>query len=244
MKVRISQYNGFLSTVSTLLMSQSRQRPLRIPMTVAFSSSRGVPSEELINTLDRTVDWDDRIGLQDAFSLKEKGWQISVEWRATPFGAGLFASQDVPKGAILRKGILGVNLIEFTCVQDIDSFCQKKGDAEILPRRAYVKDYLWGFNKNSDARGYLRSDVSPDWFFGMWIPGNGLNHNAPPNTVYVPTLSGIDLVAIDEIKQGDELFDDYRRHGTAPAWLKEFSRQHKVTLNFADCNDFVELSKE
>ena len=48
---------------------------------------------------------------------------------------------------------------------------------------------------------------------GFRVPGNGLNHNFTPNTVYRPAVNGgtdvgIDLVAISNIKAGDELYDD------------------------------------
>jgi hypothetical protein len=82
------------------------------------------------------------------------------------------------------------------------------------------------FNPNADERGYdddddeTTSEKETNRFFGMWVPGNGLNHNREPNTVYRPAAQGgtdvgIHLVALRDIEQGEELFD-YRRHGTAP----------------------------
>ena len=50
---------------------------------------------------------------------------------------------------------------------------------------------------------------------------------------------GINLVALTNIEAGEELYDDYRRHGSAPKWLLEFAKEYNVTLNFAECNDFV-----
>ena len=219
------------------------------------------------NTLAARLDWNDRIGLQDRFTLEEKGWKVQVDWRSTPYGAGLFSTQDIEAGKILRRGILGVNLKEFTSIADIDDFCRTSGEpAERVgesknknnsnnnnsghkAKLDYVKDYLWGFNRDADDRGYDKITQSPpvpsesssssSRFFGMWIPGNGLNHNETPNTVYKATAGGIDLVALVDIQADDELFDDYRRHGTSSPWLKEFASIHNVTLNFADCNDFV-----
>jgi hypothetical protein len=205
------------------------------------------------NTIKTKLDWNDRIGLQDRFTLEEKGWKVHVDWRSTPYGAGLFSKQDIEAGTILRRGILGVNLKEFTSIADIDEFCRSgeagKGDDDdnnnnsgYKAKLDYVKDYLWGFNRDADDRGYDKTESPPpddSRFFGMWIPGNGLNHNETPNTVYIATAEGIDLVALVDIKEDDELFDDYRRHGTSSPWLKEFASIHSVTLNFADCNDFV-----
>lgn len=203
----------------------------------------------MTSTLEARLDWNDRIGLQDRFTLEEKGWAIRVDWRSTPYGAGLFSKQDVEAGTILRRGILGVNLKEFTSIVDIDEFCRSggtetDGDANdgYKAKLGYVKDYLWGFNRDADDRGYDKPGGPPpdgSRFFGMWIPGNGLNHNEIPNTAYKTTAVGIDLVAIVDIQADDELFDDYRRHGTSSPWLKEFASIHNVTLNFADCNDFV-----
>ena len=105
------------------------------------------------------------------------------------------------------------------------------------------------------------------YYYAMWIPGNGLNHHAHlVNTVYRPvwttttkasrkdededededpttqhnkSLYGIDLVSISDIHAGDELFDDYRRHGPAPEWLRDWALRYNVSLNFQGCNDFV-----
>ena len=100
-------------------------------------------------------------------------------------------------------------------------------------RPTYTDDRGYAVNSKNDATS------DDDRFFGLWIPGNGLNHNEHPNTVYRATPDGIDLVALVDIRPDDELFDDYRRHGTSSDWLKEFATIHNVTLNFADCNDFV-----
>lgn len=214
----------------------------------------GSSSSGMAKTLDARLDWDDRIGIQDQFTLEEKGWKVPVDWRSTPYGAGVFSNETIAAGTVLRRGILGVNLQEFTSRADIDNFCRSSGGTEEerndSPRSRkkakleYVKDYLWGFGTATDDRGYTVNSKNgatsnDDRFFGLWIPGNGLNHNKHPNTVYRATPDGIDLVALVDIRPDDELFDDYRRHGTASDWLKEFATIHNVTLNFADCNDFV-----
>ena len=58
----------------------------------------------------------------------------------------------------------------------------------------------------------------------------------------MPTLAataGIDLVALTDIRSGDELLDDYRRHGAPPAWALTFAEKFGISMNFAGCNDFV-----
>jgi hypothetical protein len=232
--------------------------------------------------LDLDLDWDDRIGLQAKWTNEAKGWKVAVEWRQTEspvFGTGLFAAQDIRADTVLRVGTNGRNLLPFRCIADIEAFCSNgdddnngndndnvdKAEALYRSRLLYVKDYLWGFNPNADERGYdndndndaetLKSQMEPNRFFGMWVPGNGLNHNCEPNTVYrhrpaaaqdgtdtdvgINSNININLVALRDLEQGEELFDDYRRHGKAPQWLLEFAKEYNVTLNFANCNDFV-----
>lgn len=42
------------------------------------------------------------IGLQTKWSNADKGWKVAVEWKKTPFGAGLFAAQDMDAGTTMR----------------------------------------------------------------------------------------------------------------------------------------------
>lgn len=118
-------------------------------------------------------------------------------------------------------------------------------DGEYDARLRYVSDYLWGFTtQGTDERGYVDRNEEEKRFYGMWIPGNGLNHSPNPNTVYRTTQDGINLVALTDVQAGSELYDDYRRHGRAPEWLLDFARDYQVTLNFSECNDFVNPDKE
>ena len=234
-----------------------RAAPRRVSCGAArprMSAAGDVPVDTIATM--SSVDWDDRIGLQGKWPNADKGWKVEVEWKQTPFGAGLFAAQDIEPETVLRVGKNGKNLMQFRSVSDIERFCRgaqgSATDAEYRARIGYVSDYLWGFDPNADAQGYEVAgdpagggDARPlaPRFFGMWIPGNGLNHRLEPNTVYRPaaggTDEGINLVSLCAIKRGEELFDDYRRHGRAPDWLLAFARDYKVSLNFAECNDFV-----
>jgi hypothetical protein len=187
-------------------------------------------------------DWNDRIALQSRWSLMRKGWKVAVDWKETEYGIGVFAGEAIAAGTLLRLGKNGRNLLQFKCREDIEAFCGDGSDYQ--QRLSYVKDYLWGYCTNTDEQGYKVPDsTDADRFFGMWLPGNGLNHNFSPNTVYRTLQGGTDdgimLVALTDIKAGQELYDDYRRHGDAPAWLLEFAKDKHVTLNFPDCNDFV-----
>lgn len=204
------------------------------------------PTRTLVNTVNAatpSINWDDRIALQETWFNSEKGWKVEVEWKNGKFGVGLFAAQDIASGTKLREGITGKNLIEFTTVDEIEDFCLSAGGDEYNSRLRYVSDYLWGFaTKGTDERGYASSQNDRERFYGMWIPGNGLNHSLQPNTVYRTSERGIDLFALEDILSGEELYDDYRRHGTPPAWLLDFATAKNLTLNFPGCNEFLNLN--
>ena len=216
---------------------------------MSSSSSSRDNENALVNTVNAALDWNDRIGLQASIENAHKGWQVLVDWRDTPYGAGLFATQDIVAGSVLRRGVIGTNLVQFHNVTDIETFCcrgegKNNSDDEYFARLHYVKDYLWGFYmRGTDERGYYQlnnaTNDNDNRFYGMWIPGNGLNHSNQPNTVYRATAHGIDLIALQDIERDTELTDDYRRHGLAPPWLQEWAGTNSVTLNFANCNDFV-----
>jgi len=218
-------------------------RSITLPATLRPTS----PSTRLFSLIPtihaKGIDWKNRQGLQDTtWTLEEKGWKTAVEWKDTPFGVGVFSCEEsIAKDTVLRKGVLHVNLLQFLSSQDIEDWCQ--ADEEYWDRLLYAKDYLWGFSYHTDEAGYELGDDSGDRFFGMWVPGNGLNHSLRPNTVYRATSEGIDLVALEDISKGQELTDDYRRHGRSTEWLKAFASEKNVTLNFADCNDFVKESE-
>jgi hypothetical protein len=212
------------------------------------------------STVKSPIPWDDRIALQARWTSLQKGWQqtATVEWRPSPLGGiGLFnasSHQPIPAYTVLRIGLNGRNLQQFTCAEDIEHFCRRGSNTtnntmvteeEYKARLRYVTDYLWGYSEIADECGYElpHQPFRDDRFFGMWIPGNGLNHSEQPNMVYRTlcggTEVGIAMVTLCEIAPKEELFDDYRRHGTAPPWLLQFAQDKQVTLNFAGCNDFV-----
>lgn len=192
-----------------------------------------------INHKDPSIDWDDRQCLQNKWTLEEKGWQVEVSWKMTDFGVGIFSNQEIPADTVLRRGILQQNLMQFKTVDDVEYFCDNSP-----ARWRYLADYLWGLYYDTDEKGYAK-DPNSEMFVGMWIPGNALNHSRSPNTVYrfqdfttMPS-GALNLVALRDISSGDELYDDYRRHGKAPLWLKKMARERSLQLNFADCNNFV-----
>ena len=145
----------------------------------------------------KKIDWNDRIGLQNLWTNDVKGWKVNVEWKQTPYGAGLFAKEDISDGTTLRVGLNGRNLLQFRNLDDIKAFLkqgqQHEGkqagrksmgdDDEYKSRLLYVKDYLWGFNPNADERGYDFSgenySETQNHFFGMWYVRCNVLHSTP-----------------------------------------------------------------
>lgn len=164
-----------------------------------------------------------------------------MEWKRTPFGAGVFANEDIAKGTTLRFGKIGRNLLRFDLAEDVVDFCCAGGAMPLAPRVAYVSDYFYGFDPNAEV---LDAANPLPWFYGVWIPGNGLNHSPTPNVLYKCARGGIgvgiDLTALTDISSGDELLDDYRRFGPPPPWAQAAAKQLKMPgMNFAGSNDFV-----
>eukprot|EP00462_Mataza_sp_D1_P023531 CAMPEP_0175143718 /NCGR_PEP_ID=MMETSP0087-20121206/13642_1 /TAXON_ID=136419 /ORGANISM="Unknown Unknown, Strain D1" /LENGTH=206 /DNA_ID=CAMNT_0016427927 /DNA_START=56 /DNA_END=676 /DNA_ORIENTATION=+ len=203
------------------------------------------------------ADWDNRVTLQAKWTAPEKGWKIGVEWKETQWGTGVFATEDVTKGSILRTGKTGINLLQFGSLEDVLSFVTENHDNDLgeslsMPRVNYVSDYLYAFDPNAELSDKgtehynYRALHAPDQlsrFFGIWVPGNGLNHSPQPNVVYLTapggTDKGINLHALKNIRAGEELFDNYNRFGAPPPWAEQFSKKFGVTLNFAGYNNFV-----
>jgi hypothetical protein len=213
-----------------------------------FCSARGLHRRshsfgpQLVNSLQSkfSVNWDDRVSLQENWTNKSKGWQVNVEWKLGPFGAGVFATQDISAGTLLRYGRCGYNQMQFKSAEDIEAFCRDEDTGDLKPALvSYVSDYFYGFNPNDGRTG---DDVAAMWY-GIWVPGNGLNHSETPNTVYRLSPGGvavgIDLVALTDVRSGDELVDDYRRHGKAPSWAANFAEKLSISMNFEGSNNFV-----
>jgi len=177
--------------------------------------------------------WNDRIALQNRFSNREKGWQVEVEWKSSAFGVGLFACENVCAGTLLRVGKIGSNLMEFTCIEDVEQFLTPSSDQEEYKAKLnYFSDYTYGLSR--------RKNDSNDRFIGMWVPGFGLNHHTSPNVVQrTDDLGCIHLYALMDIKKGEEMFEDYRLFGSAPEWLRDFASNHNIRLTFQNCNDYV-----
>ena len=194
------------------------------------------PIDVLSQLRQSDIDWDNREALQSRWTPHEKGWRIQVEWKRTPFGLGAFAAQDVTQGTILRVGKSRRNLIIFSSKQDIVAFLGDPDHPQYHPKVRYLSDYLFG-NFHPETQEFT---------YGILVPGFGTNHSDTPN-VQTSHIDGdgsnddqvISMVAVRDIRQGEELRNSYHACGPAPDFVKEFSEQHQVSLVFPGCNDFV-----
>jgi len=60
--------------------------------------------------------WVNRFEMQNAYTLKEKGWKVQVRWGQSPIigaGVGVFVTEDVQNGQLIRRARNGKNLIRF-----------------------------------------------------------------------------------------------------------------------------------
>jgi len=184
------------------------------------------------------ISWANRLELQNQWTNSEKGWQVAVEWNQGPYGVGLFAEETISEGTLMRQGVIGRNLVRFQGETCLYQFLGCWNDPRYPERLDYVADYLYGVD--------LRNDGKEDqWFYGIWLPGHGINHDYDSNIVFHAvwdiddTLIGLNLHASQDIQEGQEILENYHAFGRAPPWLLEFKDRAKIDLNFVDCNSFV-----
>jgi len=169
---------------------------------------------------------------------EEIGWQIETSLKQTKYGFGIFTTQDVKKGQVLRRGVIGLNMLEITpqSVHHIPGYDKNKNYIDPTTLN-YMKNYIIGSEEGPKESVYL------------WIPGCGINHatgdgatNAEvyyDNTLY-GGVRGFVHIAKRDIKKGEEMYQDYRSYGYCPIWFGNFMAKFGVNeLLFPDKNDFV-----
>jgi len=181
---------------------------------------------------------DDRLRLQSFWTDMEKGWLVPVERRHTHnAGLGLFAKENILKGQILRRSILGKNLVQFRSKEDICTFLNTFPSEIQESVCQYIADYTFG----------LKCGEGGEFFYGLFFPGNGPNHSAQRNSGLQfhyssdGQIAGIDFAALDDIDAGGEIWDDYSLFGEAPSWLMTWHAEHcqKFDLTFPGTNHYV-----
>lgn len=229
---------------------------LSLSKTTSDSSSSSSSKTDLL------FDWDDRLAVQAHWTLTEKGWCVPVEWKMSTFGIGTFVSESsstvIPKGTLLRVGVVGRNLIQFHSAADIEAFCSSRGgnclvdedgdsdentNEDYQKRLRYVCDYVYSVGTNFDDH-----DPTNDRFIGMWFPGHGINHSRTESCVtFERTKDGSSILmkASRDLYAGQEIYWDYSNHGPCPAWLKEYTANKGLsTCNFIDTSDFICINEK
>jgi len=120
--------------------------------------------------------WVNRFEMQNAYTLKEKGWKVQVRWGQSPIigaGVGVFVTEDVQKGQLIRRARNGKNLIRFW---------ERAGlPKEMSPAtKDYISNYCCQIEDN---------------FVCIFIPGCCYNHSTDPNVeMIVPDEETIHVV--------------------------------------------------
>merc|ERR1712032_73301 len=95
----------------------------------------------------------------------------------------------------------------------------------------YVADYTFGLEVDEDK-----------FVHGAFFPGNGCNHDVANRNIRLQCvysadeseLLRIDMVAIKDISEGDEILDNYETFGPAPKFLQTWAAQQDIgDLTFA-----------
>jgi len=167
--------------------------------------------------------WNDTQKMQDAYSLKTKGWIKKMEWKKSSIsgaGFGVFAGEFITKGSCIRVMKHNQNLIVL------------KGPEDVPPLTESTKMFLSDFCYQVDGTCYIN------------IPGSIVNHNKGDPTTGLRKISEteIQIYAVRDIEIGEELTCDYyAEFGFPPKWLKEFVRMNNIEhLPFIGFNEFVE----
>lgn len=181
---------------------------------------------------------------------KEAGWHVEVEWKDSTIegaGMGCFAKQLIPKGAILRRGLIGFNVLKFESAADLPPLTK-------------------------DTIAYFEKYIFYDCFLGMWVPGNVVNHTncasrvnsskhflytikdeeglQPPQqkSVLMPqpvfdnkySIQEVHLVASRTIWEGEEILFNYESYNTnIPGWFEDIIKKNGVSINVKGFNDFM-----
>lgn len=176
----------------------------------------------------------ERVGMQKAYSIEQKGWLVGLEWKRDPHhggGMGAFATEDIAAGTLIRRSPMdGGNFLRMTSYEELASFCALGDadytDAERAALKEYVTDYLFrampafGTDPPEEQRVY-----------GMWFPGCGdncINAGEEPNVEDRVVSEGVmGMYATRDIPKGAPLLSDYdAEFGTPPAWIAKFANDH------------------
>jgi len=164
--------------------------------------------------------WVNRFEMQNAYTVKEKGWKVQVRWGQSPIieaGVGVFVTEDVQKGQLIRRARNGKNLIQFW---------ERAGlPKEMSPStKVYISNYCCQVEDN---------------FVCIFIPGCCYNHSSDPNVEMIIPDEETIHVAAKNITAGTEILGDYYSFGEPLKYLKELAKNEKMELVFPGYNLFL-----
>jgi len=230
-------HRALTTSLSSGAMMRSMSKLKSILNLNMFSSGSEVPGEMINFFKDGTFNEEilpdltilsDRSTLQRNFSSSSKGWLVPVHWAECTRGHGLsvFASEDIEEGTVMRRGVLGVNVITFAGKEDI---ARLENNPHVA---AYAADYVGGYQlEDGTVRCYFL------------VPGCAINHCAVEDNIlaYWPDDDTFHCVAKRNIAAGDQIFLDYNSFGLAPEWLVEWrdKTRKELALTFKGQNDYV-----
>ena len=176
--------------------------------------------------------WTDSKAMQDCYSYEDKNWKVPVQHKTTQFGIGVFVTEKVEQGSVLRVGINKENVIimkSLDCIPDVLKNSDRK--TKMQKTLNFISNYVYGWSYDDGiVETYL------------WLPGCSINHRKnQANISFVRTEKGVNLIATKNLEAGEELLADYNSFGPPAAWLVDFLVNSGVTkLCWKGYNDFVE----
>ena len=159
--------------------------------------------------------WEKSAQMQEAYSLKTKGWTKQVHWKESSIpgaGLGVFASELIPAGWPYRILKHQQNMIVLN------------GPADVPPLTETTKSFLSNYAAQIDGVCF------------MMLPGSSLNHYAHGKNTKLVKVSDVEVhgVTTKDIEAGQELLADYKDYGKPPQWLTKFVKDNHTKLCFGD----------
>ena len=135
-------------------------------------------------------------------------------------GLGVFADQEIVRGTVVRRGVFGQNVLPFNQYSNVPNL-----------EKPSMVEYLRNYGGKCACKSHMI----------LFVPGISVNHSTEPNVVLSSTKEGLDLIAIKDIKDGENLRYDYRTFGTAPDWFLDILKERTGydQCVFAGYNDYV-----
>ena len=100
--------------------------------------------------------------------------QALVDWDEDQYGGiGVYATEDIAAGSVLREGTFGQNMVRFHDFDDVKAFCMAADGKPDLVLIKYLSCYMFG----------VESDDRAAFANALWVLGCALNHSNDPGEV-------------------------------------------------------------